>query len=104
MNTILSYIFTAIASGLLVFFLSHKEPEDTQTKEWQRQVDSLRTANKAITDTAAKYTAMYHRSDSMLEATLKDTTRIKIKYVKIRDDHRALPPDSITGVYETRFY
>lgn len=103
MNGLLAGAIGSLISGCVVYYLTNHDIDTPKSKELTLKVDSLRKANKAITDSLIKTTAKYHQSDSMLWVALNDTTRIKIKHETIISDHFALPPDSATLLFLSRF-
>lgn len=103
MNGLLAGAIGSLISGCVVYYFSHSDIETPKSKELTLQIDSLRRANKAITDSLTKITSQYHRTDSMLWVALNDTTRIKIKHEKIISDHAALSADSAYLLFIARF-
>ena len=106
MNGLITNVVVSVVSGVLtasgMLYLSNKGGDAEKIKQLTITNDSIRESNKTIRAHLVIVTAMYQHTDSVLEATLKDTTKSRIRYEAINATHANLPVDSAVLLFIAR--
>ena len=106
MNGLLTNIVVGVVSSLIsgsaVLYFSSKGGDTEKIKELTAANDSIRESNKTITSHLVIVTAMYQHTDSVLEATLNDTTNNRIRHEATNSRHANLPVDSAVLLFIAR--